>query len=148
MAKKIKQWIDIPQKLNVQKHIMQGNSYTLYGIISHVGDSLTDGHYVTYIHTDFEEWWRFHDSEVKPATFDHIKNLEQESPYLIIYVSEDMAVKTDSIPVLPLPVPPPVETIASPKKVIPVWPICKNCYETNDRRLFSRRWKFCGVENG
>ena len=50
--------------------LIKDNSEIVYGItavISHIGDSMKHGHYVSYCKKDKTTWFKFNDSEVRPS---------------------------------------------------------------------------------
>ena len=77
--------VDFPLQLNLNNYIKETNSpknYELIGVISHLGKSSMEGHFIAYCrHFDFN-WYIFNDGIVKSI------NVEKElkgTPYILFY---------------------------------------------------------------
>ncbi|KAK8813111.1 hypothetical protein WA158_002703 [Blastocystis sp. Blastoise] len=71
--------------------------YSLAGIVSHKGDRLDSGHYVSWIrmnNDNYDQWYKCDDNEVKSVYTDDIKNLkggsENHSAYILLYKREEL----------------------------------------------------------
>lgn len=82
---KIKRKIKISDCLNI------GAKYFLYGIISHLGNSAEDGHFIATIRPSLNRWYEFNDDTVtmvgKKA---NESESVQENSYLLAYAREDV----------------------------------------------------------
>lgn len=65
--------------------------YLLYGIVTHIGETLNGGHYVSYIRNQANEWNRFDDQEVTRSSYEQATNRRNsnETPYMLYYMRID-----------------------------------------------------------
>jgi ubiquitin carboxyl-terminal hydrolase 8 len=66
--KKNRSYIDFPQELDLSSFVIGYEKlsfiYSLYGICNHFGNSLTSGHYTSYIKNLNNSWYEFNDNSV------------------------------------------------------------------------------------
>ena len=79
--------VNFPEKLNLLNYVFfqEGNTYLeLYAVISHIGPSSMNGHFVAYCkhHID-NKWYKYNDSIVTPCT--KINEYKQGMPYILFY---------------------------------------------------------------
>ena len=67
----------------------QAGAYRLRGIISHIGSTLDQGHYLAHVRTDDETWVSFDDEDVKDVeTADVFKGGMERECYVATYALE------------------------------------------------------------
>jgi ubiquitin C-terminal hydrolase len=83
--------VDFPHKLNLSKFIKNPNSpkiFNLNGVISHLGKSSMEGHFIAYCKHFDETWYLFNDSIVNKVGEEDIKN---GTPYILFYQNEEIS---------------------------------------------------------
>ncbi|XP_023247472.1 uncharacterized protein LOC106645861 [Copidosoma floridanum] len=83
--------IDIPRLLQLDRLVIQNDSelslspsYEPVGIISHIGDSIDSGHYISFVkHKD--EWFCYDDANVKILSEDEVFKFVQTNAYVIFF---------------------------------------------------------------
>ena len=81
---KVKDYVQFEQTLStkeVSKPGDQHNMYTIFGIIVHLGETMSSGHYKAYIKTHLG-WREFDDDEVNIVSWNFVKRLQA---YVIFY---------------------------------------------------------------
>ena len=71
----IKEFVD---EFNISPSIL----YKLIAVSTHLGNSGTSGHYVTYCQNNKNEWYEFNDSSVTRSKYEE---LNYNSPYVLVY---------------------------------------------------------------
>jgi len=83
--------VDFPHKLNLNKFIKNPNSpkiFNLIGVISHIGKSSMEGHFIAYCKHFDETWYLFNDSIVNKVGEEDIKI---GTPYILFYQNEEIS---------------------------------------------------------
>ena len=83
--------VDFPHKLNLNKFIKNPNSpkiFNLIGVISHIGKSSMEGHFIAYCKHFDETWYLFNDSIVNKIGEEDIKI---GTPYILFYQNEEIS---------------------------------------------------------
>eukprot|EP00003_Mantamonas_plastica_P021155 TRINITY_DN341_c0_g1_i4.p1 TRINITY_DN341_c0_g1~~TRINITY_DN341_c0_g1_i4.p1 ORF type:complete len:590 (-),score=196.53 TRINITY_DN341_c0_g1_i4:2051-3820(-) len=87
-ANKVHRFIEFPLELKLGKNLTGTveRSYELFGIICHLGDHITNGHYTSIVKQPYEEdsWLCFNDSKVSSMTDEEVLD-EGETVYLLFY---------------------------------------------------------------
>ena len=81
--------VDFPMELNLNEHITNPSSpknYELIGVISHLGKSSMEGHFVAYCKHFDESWYLFNDSIVSQ---DPRKGVYNGVPYILFYKNKN-----------------------------------------------------------
>ena len=81
--------VDFPMELNLNEHITNPSSpknYELIGVISHLGKSSMEGHFVAYCKHFDESWYLFNDSIVSQ---DPGKGVYNGVPYILFYKNKN-----------------------------------------------------------
>ena len=81
--------VDFPMELNLNEHITNPSSpknYELIGVISHLGKSSMEGHFVAYCKHFDEGWYLFNDSIVSQ---DPGKGVYNGVPYILFYKNKN-----------------------------------------------------------
>ena len=81
--------VDFPMELNLNEHISNPSSpknYELIGVISHLGKSSMEGHFVAYCKHFDEGWYLFNDSIVSQ---DPGKGVYNGVPYILFYKNKN-----------------------------------------------------------
>lgn len=60
-------------------------AYSLKGVISHKGERITTGHYLSYVKHE-SQWYRFDDAIVKEKTFSDVQLECGRDCYILVYV--------------------------------------------------------------
>jgi ubiquitin C-terminal hydrolase len=82
--------LDFSEKIDITQYVLQKDkpqlNYDLYGVISHIGESGPNAHFVASCKSPIDDkWYRFNDALVNPIT-----NLQKEvidfgTPYILFY---------------------------------------------------------------
>jgi ubiquitin C-terminal hydrolase len=83
--------VDFPHKLNLNKFIKNPNSpkiFDLIGVISHIGKSSMEGHFIAYCKHFDQTWYLFNDSIVNKVGEEEIKI---GTPYILFYQNEEIS---------------------------------------------------------
>ena len=81
--------IDFPMELNLSEHISNPASpknYELIGVISHLGESSMEGHFIAYCKHFDEGWYLFNDAIVRQ---DPGKGVYNGVPYILFYKNKN-----------------------------------------------------------
>ena len=81
--------IDFPMELNLSEHISNPASpknYELIGVISHLGESSMEGHFIAYCKHFDESWYLFNDAIVRQ---DPGKGVYNGVPYILFYKNKN-----------------------------------------------------------
>ena len=81
---KVKDYVQFEQTLSTKEVSVPGdqhNMYTIFGIIVHLGETMSSGHYKAYVKTHLG-WREFDDDEVNIVSWDFVKRLQA---YVIFY---------------------------------------------------------------
>ena len=81
--------IDFPMELNLSEHISNPASpknYELIGVISHLGESSMEGHFIAYCKHFDESWYLFNDGIVRQ---DPGKGVYNGVPYILFYKNKN-----------------------------------------------------------
>ena len=82
--------LDFQMKLNISQFAKDPNSpkiYDLIGIISHLGESSMEGHFIAYCKHFDDNWYLFNDGIVKPVNNDDI---HKGIPYILFYQNTEL----------------------------------------------------------
>ena len=79
---KIEDFIRFPSKLRLNVANEQYHFYRLTGIVCHIGPSISNGHYISYILAN-EKWLKADDRSIKEVRYQTVKRKEA---YLLFYV--------------------------------------------------------------
>lgn len=80
--------LDFPLKLDISKFINNPESpkiYNLIGVISHLGESSMEGHFIAYCKHFDDNWYIFNDAIVRP-----VENIFNGTPYILFYQNENI----------------------------------------------------------
>ncbi|KAB0796670.1 hypothetical protein PPYR_10731 [Photinus pyralis] len=74
------------QHVTLDSHVhIENTAYELYAAVVHVGSNLDSGHYYTYARGS-EDWYKFNDCIVTPATAEELCTVRPpETPYILFY---------------------------------------------------------------
>ena len=81
--------VDFPQDLDLSNYItnpMSPKNYELIGVISHLGESSMEGHFIAYCKHFDGNWYLFNDSIVKPVAGD---GMYSGIPYILFYKNKN-----------------------------------------------------------
>ena len=81
--------VDFPQDLDLSNYItnpMSPKNYELIGVISHLGESSMEGHFIAYCKHFDDCWYLFNDSIVKPVAGD---GMYSGIPYILFYKNKN-----------------------------------------------------------
>lgn len=146
-GEKITTPVSIQEDLVVTTFFNITKSYKLFAVVSHIGTYMTGGIYVSYINVDLESWWKFDHRGVSKYSFVDILLNSDETPYSLIYVSQDLIAARPHLSTTYQPITISPQTPQAPRSAKKTWPICKNCKKENDPYLFCRRCAFCKFDN-
>ena len=82
--------LEFPLKLDISQFINNPNSpkiYNLIGVISHLGESSMDGHFIAYCKHFDDTWYIFNDAIVKSVDDN---NIYKGTPYILFYQNKDI----------------------------------------------------------
>lgn len=83
MGEKICDFVHFDQEITLEdissNPLIQGNKYSLYGVINHSGHSLNYGHYYSYCH-DGTTWKEYNDSIVRNES-----NIVSDNAFVLFY---------------------------------------------------------------
>ena len=82
--------LDFPIKLDISKFINNQESpkiYNLIGVISHLGKSSMEGHFIAYCKHFDDTWYIFNDAFVNPVDNN---NIYKGTPYILFYQNENI----------------------------------------------------------
>ena len=82
--------LDFPHRLDISKFVNNPSSpkiYELIGVISHLGKSSMDGHFIAYCKHFDMNWYLFNDGIVTPVS---LKNIYKGTPYILFYQNIDL----------------------------------------------------------
>ena len=82
--------IDFPMELNIGKYVKNDNSpkdYNLIGVISHLGESSQDGHFIAMCKHFDGCWYLFNDAIVSQKSE---KDIYMGVPYILFYQNKDL----------------------------------------------------------
>ena len=81
--------VDFPQDLDLSNYItnpMSPKNYELIGVISHLGESSMEGHFIAYCKHFDDSWYLFNDSIVKQVAGD---GMYSGIPYILFYKNKN-----------------------------------------------------------
>ena len=81
--------VDFPQDLDLSNYItnpMSPKNYELIGVISHLGESSMEGHFIAYCKHFDGNWYLFNDSIVKQVAGDGMYSV---IPYILFYKNKN-----------------------------------------------------------
>lgn len=88
-SRKLDQFIEYPRYLDMQEYCSNGSpegipviTYELAGIISHIG-TVNEGHYISYVRTSGDSWFKFNDSIITPMDEEEVF---KQQAYLLFYI--------------------------------------------------------------
>ena len=78
VSAKIEQKIDLAGKLRLKRNncqglVIDGQWYELKGVIEHIGNSTTEGHYIAYTR-DEDKWTEWNDELSRTNTWEEVRN--------------------------------------------------------------------------
>ena len=82
--------LEFPHQLNIGRYILKYNSpkiYNLIGVISHLGESSMEGHFIAYCKHFDDNWYLFNDGIVKGVSQNDIY---KGTPYILFYQNKDI----------------------------------------------------------
>ena len=79
---KIEDFIRFPSKLRLNVANEQHHFYRLTGIVCHIGPSISNGYYISYILAK-EKWLKADDETIREVRYETVK---REEAYLLFYV--------------------------------------------------------------
>ncbi|KAL0969347.1 hypothetical protein UPYG_G00225910 [Umbra pygmaea] len=78
---------DVQQTATVNNNRMESTSYyQLTGIVSHIGESLNNGHYISEILGAGGQWLYCNDRDVSPSNEDTVLSNSNKNGYMLFYV--------------------------------------------------------------
>ncbi|KAL7288753.1 hypothetical protein TKK_0016733 [Trichogramma kaykai] len=88
--------IDVPRVLELDSLIIYNSeefaecpTYEAVGIISHIGDNVDSGHYISFVRHE-SNWFYYDDSNVKILTEEEVFKLIQNNAYVVFYKVADL----------------------------------------------------------
>ena len=85
--------LDFPKQLDISKYVNHPNSpkiYNLIGVISHLGESSMDGHFIAYCKHFDGNWYLFNDAKATPVNDD---GMYKGIPYILFYQNSELSPK-------------------------------------------------------
>ena len=82
--------LDFPHQLNIGNYILNNNSpkiYNLIGVISHLGESSMEGHFIAYCKHFDNNWYLFNDGIVSGV---NENDIYKGTPYILFYQNIDI----------------------------------------------------------
>ena len=83
--------LDFPKQLNISNYVAHPNSpkiYNLIGVISHLGESSMDGHFIAYCKHFDDNWYLFNDATATPVNDD---GMYKGIPYILFYQNSELS---------------------------------------------------------
>ncbi len=83
--------LDFPLDLDISKYVENNSSpkrYDLIGIISHLGKSDMDGHFIALCKHFDDNWYMFNDAIVSNISQNNIRKIG--TPYILFYQNKDL----------------------------------------------------------
>ena len=84
--------IDFPMEIDLSDYVLSNVNkteqykYTIYGVITHMGDSGEGGHFIAACKSPIDEkWYRYNDSFVTPITDFNKEVTNFNTPYILFY---------------------------------------------------------------
>ena len=93
---KLKHKVEFPPVFSLQQYMSSSNGdefYKLYGVVSHIGNHIRAGHYISYIsHPSSQsiDWYSIDDEDVKSVTWSDVDSVQA---YLLFYTKSDFQKK-------------------------------------------------------
>ena len=90
---KLKHKVEFPLVFSLQQYMSSSNGdefYKLYGVVSHIGNHIRAGHYISYIsHPSSQsvDWYRIDDEDVRPEGWSNVASVQA---YLLFYTKFDI----------------------------------------------------------
>lgn len=80
----VTKWIQMPLMVDVGSTVPR--HCRLRGVISHIGNSMEEGHYISYVFNTLDErWYECNDDRVRQIKFDSFKTKIEAEAYVLVY---------------------------------------------------------------
>ena len=116
LGRKISHYVDYDDRLSLHPFMSEGQhgfSYSLYGVICHVGGGPNSGHYFAYVKDKDSRWWEMNDEMVSPIGSAPVS---KKNAYILFYMRNKGQVLEAALHSTPVPPPPKAGLTASMKK--------------------------------
>lgn len=116
LGRKISHYVDYDDRLSLHPFMSEGQhgfSYSLYGVICHVGGGPNSGHYFAYVKDKDSRWWEMNDEMVSPIGGAPVS---KKNAYILFYMRNKGQVLEAALHSTPVPPPPKAGLTASMKK--------------------------------